>query len=107
MGWTRGRWTTARAGRTRDDGERDDGDAIEDANAENTTVERDSELTQGMIDAMNARKARKRRDEGAQQSTGGLEDVNPVALGRKCARRLIKCSSVWRRSRPFRDRVDR
>ena len=46
-------------------------------------MERDSELTQGMVDAMNARKARKRRDGGAQQSTGGLEDVNPVALGRK------------------------
>ena len=83
VGWTRRRWTTARAGPTRDQGERDERDATDDANEEDATVERDSELTQGMIDAMNARKARKRRDGGAQQSTGGLEDVNPVALGRK------------------------
>ena len=83
MGWTRRRRTTARAGPTRDGGERDERDANEEANEEDATVERDSELTQGMVDAMNARKARKRRDGGAQQSTGGLEDVNPVALGRK------------------------
>ena len=44
----------------------------------------DSELTQGMIDAMNARRARKQREQSRQQSPGGgLEDVNPVALGRK------------------------
>ncbi len=83
MGWTRRRRTTARAGPTRDGGERDERDANEEANEEDATVERDLELTQGMVDAMNARKARKRRDGGAQQSTGGLEDVNPVALGRK------------------------
>ena len=83
MGWTRRRRTTARAGPTRDGGERDERDANEEANEEDASVERDLELTQGMVDAMNARKARKRRDGGAQQSTGGLEDVNPVALGRK------------------------
>ena len=83
VGWTRRRRTTARAGPTRDGGERDERDANEEANEEDATVERDLELTQGMVDAMNARKARKRRDGGAQQSTGGLEDVNPVALGRK------------------------
>ena len=42
----------------------------------------DSELTQGMIDAMQARRARKM---AKQESKGpaGLEDVNPVNLGRK------------------------
>ena len=49
MGWTRRRWTTARAGPTRDGGERDERDANEEANEEDATVERDSELTQGMV----------------------------------------------------------
>lgn len=58
--------------------EKDDDD--ETAGDDSTVV--DSELTQGMIDAMNARRARKRQSR-QQSPSGGLEDVNPVALGRK------------------------
>ena len=77
---SRGSTTTTRAtAEARDDENDDDDDATDDAAV-------DSELTQGMIDAMNARRARKERErrQSRQQSPGGgLEDVNPVALGRK------------------------
>jgi len=59
--------------------EKDDDETAGDATDDSVV---DSELTQGMIDAMNARRARKRQSR-QQSPSGGLEDVNPVALGRK------------------------
>lgn len=41
----------------------------------------DEDLTQGMIDAMNARRAQRQKKE--ESKPAGLDDVNPVSLGRK------------------------
>ena len=78
-----------RATRATRDAERGDGVAArakssedEGRDASEDDASGDSELTQGMIDAMQARRARKM---AKQESKGpaGLEDVNPVNLGRK------------------------
>ena len=60
-----------------------DGTGGDDGETTTPTGDSEGELTRGMIDAMNARRARREARQREESKPAGLEDVNPVNLGRK------------------------